>query len=40
MGGTLFQEVQADEMTFTFEAGQIVILLTMKRKMTWFELFR
>ncbi len=38
--GTLFQEVQADEMTYTLDSGQLVVLLTMKQKMTWLELFR
>ncbi len=40
VSGTLFQEIAVDEMTYTIEGGKLVILLTMKRKMTWLELFR
>jgi len=38
--GTLFQEVEKDEMTYTLSSGVLEILLTMKKQMTWLQLFR
>jgi HSP20 family molecular chaperone IbpA len=35
INGTLFQEVEPEEMTYTITATQLTVELTMQTKMTW-----
>jgi len=40
LNGTLFQEVDADETSYTLEKDELHVLLTMGTKMSWLMLLR